>query len=688
MLLEELELSISHIKGIGREGYKAFSEIGITFVRDLLNYFPVKYEDRINFCSLSTVREGIASAYVLEIIDHVYVSTSKERLLKIIVRDGTNHAELVCYGRSFLADKLSIGRKIYFFGSFNYRYGVWQSSNFDFEMYENSNNPKHFKCILPVYSITAKLTQSKIMKSVDYAFGLLSTGSISSLIPISILKKMGFSDNKEVYLQNMHRPSSYESLSHSRKALAFEELFLFHALKEYHVLLAKQEVRKPRYLKAELCNLLENSLPFALTTDQKKVLEEIKKDLVSSYTMKRLLQADVGAGKTLVALLSATFILEAGEQVALLAPTELLAKQHAQNAYRLLAPLGVEVAFLSGNIRAKGRLEILTRLASGEIQLIIGTHALFSDDVQYRQLGYVIVDEQHRFGVHQRNRMQHKAPYVDLLLMSATPIPQTLQMSYMGNIDISTMYELPDGRQPIISHLVREGNESKMYDVIIQLLSEGRQAYFVYPLIEEQDMDSRKALMQMYEYFQGTELGVYHMGIIHSRMDEESKKNTMELFLKGHIQILFATSVIEVGVDVPNASVMVVYSAERFGLAALHQLRGRIGRGCYQGRCFFVYQDTLSDIAKERLKILYEYTDGFVIAEQDLRLRGPGDFGGTKQSGFRKFNIANILDDSNLWEEAYLEVKRWLAHTIDQKDYLNDDNQKLYDYLKNQTWLI
>ncbi|NIZ19663.1 ATP-dependent DNA helicase RecG [Entomospira culicis] len=681
MVLEELELPISHIKGVGPESYRAFATLGMTLVRDLLLYFPFRYEDRLTLYTLDAIPQAMPATYLVEVVEHQHILTNREKVLKVIVADAGGSAELICFGRPFLADILQVGRKFYLYASFHFRYNHWQSSSFDFEAYTPS--PKNFLRLNPIYSLTAKLTQHRLAQSVAGAFDLLPS-AIESLIPPVLMAQASLPMSKHEALENLHRPTSYEKLEEARRTLALEEFLLFHLTKEFHIRQNKQAVRSPRCLENLLYQQLLARLPFELTQAQEAVLVEIGDDLGASHPMKRLLQADVGAGKTLVAFLSAMYVIQAGEQVALLAPTELLAKQHADNAYRLLHPLGISVGFLSGNVRAKGRLDTLERLANGEIQLIIGTHALFSDDVHYNNLGYVIVDEQHRFGVQQRKKMHQKAPIVDLLLMSATPIPQTLQMSYLGNVEISTMHQLPKGRQPILTHLVRAGNEEKLYSMIKVMLDEGRQAYFVYPLIEQQE-DERRALTQMFEALQAGEFRDYTVAMIHSRLDEESKKSIMQLFVQNQIQILFSTSVIEVGVDVPNATAMVIFNAERFGLSALHQLRGRIGRGGHQGRCFLVYHEDLTEIAKERLKILYEHTDGFMIAEQDLRLRGPGEFGGIKQSGFMRFLVADVAEDADLWQESQALARQWLDTYVElaQADKVA---HRLYQYIERQPW--
>jgi ATP-dependent DNA helicase RecG len=413
-------------------------------------------------------------------------------------------------------------------------------------------------------------------------------------------------------------------------------------------------------------------LPFALTAGQTGAIAEINRDMDSPWPMARLLQGDVGSGKTLVSFLAALKAVEAGGQAAIMAPTELLARQHAENAARLLEPIGIRLSFLTGNIKAAGRKELLKQLAAGEIDIALGTHALFSQDVVYRDLRLVVVDEQHRFGVIQRSLIMAKGDHPGLLMMSATPIPRTLALTVFGDLDVSTIQDLPPGRKPIKTHLAKEANEDKVYDFVRKQLAAGRQAYFVYPLIEASDagrMADLKDAESMAERLAREVFPQYKTALVHSRLDEEEKRQTMDAFRRGEIRLLVATSVVEVGVDVPNATCMVIEHAERFGLSALHQLRGRVGRGDQQSYCFLVYSDqevpqkfagvdpeTLSeeDRTKEgkRLLVMLENNDGFIIAEKDLTFRGPGQIAGIEQSGYLSLGIANPIRDAAELERA------------------------------------
>ena len=373
--------------------------------------------------------------------------------------------------------------------------------------------------------------------------------------------------------------------------------------------------------------------------------------------MARLLQGDVGSGKTLVAFLSAISVIEAGFQCALMAPTELLALQHAENATKLLDPLGIRVAFLTANIRASGRTRLLQELAEGRIDFVVGTHALFSSDVTYKNLRYVVIDEQHRFGVSQRQALSQKGQATDLLLMSATPIPRTLALTAFGDLKTSVIRTMPEGRRPIVTHTAKQGNQAKVYEFVRHELKAGHQAYFVYPLIESSEALDLKDAQTMAGYLSREVFPEYTAALIHSKVDDDEKCRVMEDFASGKIQILVATSVVEVGVDVANATCMVIEHAERFGLSALHQLRGRVGRSTLASYCFLIYSENLTDDGRQRLKVLMETTDGFRIAEEDLKLRGPGDLAGVKQSGYLRLRFADLGRDYELLVQVRDDVE-------------------------------
>jgi ATP-dependent DNA helicase RecG len=665
MYLEDLDLSLNAIKGIGPEGQKDWASLGIINLRQLLQHYPMRYDNRLDILTLASVEEGIPATYVVEVVDHRFINAGKERerVLKVEISDGTASAYLVCFGRNFLADKLIIGNKFYLFTTFQWSYEAWQASSFEFEAY--SESPTYFKCLSAVYRLAGKLTQHKVSKAIAEALKLLPE-RVESLVPTSVLTQLGLSHDKKTMLQMMHLPANFAEVAEAKRWFVAEELFFLSLALSYRRRHNRQPVRSAQKVSAMLLKQLLFCLPFEPTSDQKTALKEIFDDFSQSYPMRRLLQGDVGSGKTLVAFMAATAVLERNQQVVLLAPTELLARQHAHNADLLFRPLGVEVAFLTGNIRANGRKELLSRIATGQVQFIVGTHAVFSNDVHYHYLGFIVVDEQHRFGVAQRERLLEKGPTADLLLMTATPIPRTLALTQYGDMAISSLYVMPAGRGGVKTHLVAAESTAKVYEQVHHALALGQQAYFVYPLIDEAKNQDRQAAQTMFTQLQA-EFSEYSVGLLHSRLDEEEKKQTMQAFVVGKLNILVATSVVEVGVDVPNATIMVIAEASRFGLAALHQLRGRIGRGALLGRCFLCYRMPLSDEGKQRLKIIYEINDGFRIAEEDLKLRGMGHFLGYRQSGNTELKLTSLEQDQDLWQEVEQVVEQFMTSQLESE---------------------
>jgi ATP-dependent DNA helicase RecG len=458
--------------------------------------------------------------------------------------------------------------------------------------------------------------------------------------------------SKSKALTGIHFPSSLGEREEARKSLAYGELFAFQLGIALRMWARKgQKIARPSSPGILHGRLLER-LPFTLTPDQNKVLREILLDMDAPHPMARLLQGDVGSGKTVVALLAALHCVERGGQAAMMAPTELLARQHAATAAKLVEPLGIRLAFLTGNVDDSSRPHILSALSKAEIDIVIGTHALFSADVAYKALSFVVIDEQHRFGVMQRLALYRKGDIPDTLMMTATPIPRSLALTLFGDLAVSTIASLPPGRKPVKTHLAREGNEKKVYDFVRDIVKAGRQAFFVYPLIGESDRSDLKDAQTMAEHLAVEVYPEFKISLLHSRLKEDKKRLIMDDFVAGRTDILVATSVVEVGVDVPNAAVMVVEHAERFGLSALHQLRGRIGRSKDQGYCFLVYSDSVTEDAVQRLKALYDTTDGFVLAEEDLKIRGPGELLGTAQSGSLRLRIADPLKDFALLKDA------------------------------------
>lgn len=691
MKLSNIETPISTISGIGPSLASAFSKLNIFKISDLLTTYPKGYEDRTKTIPIKEFSKVAKVHCFAKVLDHQWFGFGKMKTLKIIIFDGETRGTLVCYNRPFMEKTLPIGSIISVTAPFSFKYGEIQTSVFDAQLVAKSGELNNFigkinptSKILSLYHLTSGLTQNQYRKTVQQALKMYGNG-ISSELPEKIIQRQDLF-SKQQAIHAIHTPETLEQLEKAIKTIKFEELYFFQ-----EAILKRVAERKncskasddftdlsPRQIE------LEKSLPFELTEDQKKIIATINTEIDSSckdaakyfknpesfsekskpFTLSRLIQGDVGSGKTLVAFFAVLRIIDWGGQCVILCPTELLARQHAENAAKLLSPLGINPSFLTGNIKAKGRNTLLQSIKEGKTQLIIGTHALFSKNVQYNDLQLAIIDEQHRFGVIQRNTIKEKCSIPNILMMSATPIPQTLALTVYGDLDISTIKTMPQGRLPIKTHLTKAGNESNVYETVRKELQNGNQAYFVYPLIEnlndEEEIETNtkkiKNAVEMYEFLSQKVYPEFSCGLIHSKIDEEEQNRILKDFKNGKIQIIVATTVVEVGVDVPNATCMIIEQAERFGLAALHQLRGRVGRSLKQSYCFLVYGEKLTDLAKSRLKAMYETTDGFELAELDLKLRGPGEVAGIQQSGNLTLGLSDPVQDKELLEIARKEV--------------------------------
>ena len=704
MLIGEIQTPVSNLYGAGKTTVEQLNRLGVSTVGDLLRLWPRLWEDRSRYNTLSEWNTFHKLNVPVTIMDQQWFGYGRMKTLKLIVCDSEGtRGELACFNRPFLEKSFPEGTKALVYGSFSVKYGAIQSSSFDIEQYDTAE-----RRVLPVYPLTQGLTQTKLRKLIEQALNSYARG-IDSELPVEVLNKYGYPDKRTV-LFAMHRPASMQEAENARTALIFEEFFLYEAavgmraLERRGVLPrtpgskgqgsvfsaqtangdgqaagdgqatvaqagasegAVQSAEPLQYAYSPLQKELLSRLPFTLTADQQTVTAEINADLDGTAPAARLIQGDVGSGKTLVAFLVCLKVIEGGGQAALMAPTELLARQHADNAAKLLEPLGVRLAFLTGNLKAAGRSQLLQQLAAGNIDLIIGTHALFSAQTLYKNLRIVVIDEQHRFGVLQRSAIIQKgidsgkkAPH--FLMMSATPIPRTLALSMFGDLDISVIKTMPPGRKPVITYVAPESKAEKVYYFIGQDILAGKQAYFVYPIIEDSDTLSLKSAEDMFAELT-RDFPHHRLALLHSKVSEDEARAIMQEFRAGAIHILVATSVIEVGVDVPNATCMVIEHADRFGLSALHQLRGRIGRGSDQSYCFLLYGKNITETGMARLKVMASTTDGFVIAEEDLKLRGPGDIGGIEQSGYCGFELADPIRDFALLEKARIAAFEMLA---------------------------
>ncbi len=642
--------SILMIPGVGKAAKADFLNLGISTFKDLISLSPRAYEDRREERRLNSSSTMDATVYCRIRIERKDYIPSKRggRTLKILAHDDDGSIlELYCFNRDFLDKSLHIGSEYYISATVSKMRGIYRAGSFEIKTRAEELG---FGRILPVYPLSGNLSQKGVRRAVDYALSALSP--IQDELPYALYEKYGLMHHSQAFY-TLHHPKEIEDVEKARRTLAFTELFYM----ELETTREKNYVRKGTSVITGLEKRLIASLPFSLTADQERALTEIREDLDSSAPMNRLLEGDVGSGKTLVAWISALHEISKGAQVAFMAPTELLAKQHAENAASLLQPLGIRICYLTGAISQKGRTLLLKALASGDIDLAIGTHALFTDDVTFKNLRYVIIDEQHRFGVEQRGSLMRKAKDPNLLSMTATPIPRSLALTFFSNLDLSLIKTKPSGRLPITTYLVSERKREDMFKAIEVEFKRGHQAYFVYPRIEEDEDGSIKAVERMYEDLKEIYPG-YKSGMVHSRLKDDEKIDILNRFKNGEYSYLVSTSVIEVGIDIPNATCIVIEHADRFGLAALHQLRGRVGRSSLPSYCFLVYSDGISDDAKERLRVMKQTNDGFIIAERDLAIRGPGEISGFKQSGFLKLKFASLVEDTDLIALAKKEAEK------------------------------
>ncbi len=644
---------ITDVPGVGKALQLEFAQLGIFTLEDVLLLAPRTYDDRREERTLKdTSIEDPTITCRITILSHSAFQSKKGRVIKVIAEDDNGDTlDILCFNRGYLENMLKLGTEWYITANVQKNHYQYQTASFEIK---KTKEAVGLGTILPIYPLSGNLTQKNIRSAVAYALETMSP--IEDPMPYSVYDRLNLMHH-EKSLNELHFPKDERTLHRAKYSLAFTELFLM----EVKLLRSKPQIEKPTKSKVSILEKkLLKTLPFSLTPDQEKVIEEIRGDLDNKIPMNRLLQGDVGAGKTLIAWISALHIIARKGQVAFMAPTELLARQHAEKAAELLEPMGVRIAFITEDVKGRGRALLINSLSKGDVDLVVGTHALFSSDVIFKNLEYAIIDEQHRFGVAQREALKNKGLEPNLLSMTATPIPRTLGLTIFSDLDISTIKTLPNGRIPIKTHIVNEKKREEMFKAISVEFQRGHQAYFVYPKIEDDGSSNLKAVTSMFSELQDIFPNI-PSALIHSKLDDEEKMRILTDFRNKKLLYLVSTSVVEVGIDIPDATCMVIEHADRFGLAALHQLRGRVGRSNLPSYCFLVCDpNTISADGKERLKIMRETNDGFLIAEKDLEIRGPGDFIGNQQSGFLAMHFATLTGDIDLVQKTREEAERVL----------------------------
>jgi ATP-dependent DNA helicase RecG len=687
--------SLQYLKSVGPKRAKAFAEVGLNVVEDLFFYFPTKYLDRSKILSVGKLLEFVRNGFegqatiIGSVQDKKIIRYGKKQIMKVVMESGGETFECIWFqGIKYFKDVFNIGESYAVSGKPSLtRYGHLQIVHPDFDRLEQKETDDFLNTgkIIPFYKLPQKFKSANIgtislRRIIKNALELYLTG-LRETLPEFLISQERLLNIREA-VKNVHFPSSEEKLRSAWRRFKFEELFYFEllvAIRKYRV---KNELKGISFeIKSEPIKKFLDSLPFDLTSAQLRALHEIRKDMESAKPMNRLLQGDVGSGKTIVSVVAMLIAATNDYQSVLMAPTEILADQHYRNIGRMLQPLGIRTVSLVGGQKKREREETLQAIESGEAQIIIGTHALFEEPVKFKKLGLVVIDEQHRFGVEQRAKLIKKGTSPDVLIASATPIPRTLTMTVYGDLDVSIIDEMPRNRKPVKTFLRGESKLPAVYDFIKKKIEEGEQAFVVFPLVEESDKMELKAAEEYFKKFKNNYFKNYKVGLIHGKMNWKEKEEVMLKFAEREFDILVATTVIEVGIDIPNANIILINDAFRFGLSQLHQLRGRVGRGNKQGYCILVakdkylrkiadkeiHMDYLSPKERERYKTfirlnaLEKTTNGFELSEIDLKLRGPGNIFGTEQSGFPMLKYADIIEDSELLKAARLQAFNLIA---------------------------
>ena len=697
----DLKQNVQYVKTVGPAKATYLNKLNIYTLEDLLTYFPREYEDRSKVKKIADIIDKEEVTIEATVVSEVTINRIRKNmtLIKTIVEDETGRCTITWFNQTYIKNQLKKGQKYRFFGKVSKELNKVQINS---PVFDEIGKQKNTGRVMPIYPSTYQLSQTAIRQAVQNALVMVK-GNLEETLPEYLIEQYDL-ENLEESIHQIHFPENIEKRMKARKRLVFEELLTL----QLALLELKGKTRQKTGISfgknIKMSDVI-NTLPFPLTKAQLKVLEEIDNDMESSKPMNRLLQGDVGSGKTVVAMISSYKAVKSGYQVAIMAPTAILATQHFEEFQKILEPFDVHCALLLGATTAKQKREILEKLENGEIDILIGTHALLTENVIFKKLGLVVTDEQHRFGVRQRAAINAKGDNPDVLVMTATPIPRTLALILYGDLDISIIDELPPNRKPIETFAVTKKMEERVNRFIRKNINEGRQIYVVCPLVEEKEETQKeseklnkkeeithiqeslfsnnmtkssnadlKAVKEWVQIYQNQIFPEYKVACIYGKMKTKEKEQIMQEFKEGKIDILISTTVIEVGVNVPNASVMVVENSDRFGLAQLHQLRGRVGRGQYQSYCILKYDSHTSQVGRQRMQIMQETNDGFVIAEKDLELRGTGELFGTRQHGLPEFKIANLFIDMPM-----LKSVQAIAIKIEEEDrgLKQEKNQKL-----------
>ena len=667
----DLATSLQFIKGVGPQRASQLERKGLRTVEDALFFVPLRHEDRTRLTPFRSLVPGQAATCAGVIVGVSPPPPGRFRVpFTVMLRDASGYATASWFGWRYLSRVLKRGQQLVLHGRVGRYKGAIVLQQPDYEIVENGEDERlHTGRLVPVYSLTEGLPQ-RALRSLMWRLVESHAADVAETLPDAVRARRGLVGLAQA-VRDAHFPETDAALAAARHRISFDEGLLLQlglAILRSRVSRARGLAMSPR---GDLVARLRARLPWKLTGAQERVWEEIRHDMAEPHPMHRLLQGDVGSGKTIVAALGVLTAIEAGYQAAVMAPTEILAEQHFMTFRQLLEPLGIRVTLLTSSLKPRDRAARRASVTAGEVDCVVGTHALVQEGVEFRRLGLAVVDEQHRFGVEQRARLRGKGEHPDLLVMTATPIPRTLALTIYGDLDVSVLDELPPGRRPIVTVARSEGKRRAIYRFLREQIAGGRQIYVVYPLVEESEALDLKAATDMARHLADAVFPDLVVGLLHGRLGFDEKDAIMRRFKAGEIHVLVSTTVIEVGIDVPNAAVMLIEHAERFGLSQLHQLRGRVGRGEWKSYCILLTSGRLTEEAQRRIDAMTSTNDGFRIAEVDLELRGPGEFFGTRQSGLPEFRSADLLQDTRLLEEARREATAIIARDRELSDPAN-----------------